>query len=137
MITEMVVRKARKLGADDVIATFITGETKQIRFANNSISVLQNWDLNKLNIFISLKKKIVRTTLDDVSENNVEKTVRNLIKIAKVILPKQDYFGIAEGKFKYKNIKDGFDNRIENVSEECIDYVDAAKNKALEFSRRT
>ena len=137
MITEKVVKYAKKLGADDVVATLVSGETRQIRFANNSVSVLQNWSLNKLNIFLSVKKRIVRTTLDDISENKVESAIKNLIKISKQILPKTDYHGIAEGKFKYQKVKDGFDKKIAGMSEECVDIVEASINKALEYSKRT
>jgi PmbA protein len=137
MIAEFVIKKAKKLGADDVIANFITGETKQIRFANNSISVSQIWPINKLSFFIAIKNKILTTTLDDVSETNVERTIKKLIATSKFVSPKKDYYGIADGKYKYKPIKDSFDKRIENISEECVDFVEAAKNKALEYSKRT
>jgi len=130
-----IVKKALRLGADDVIVESLKGKFNQVKFANNTITVSQGWDIFRYNIFLTLKKRIVNTTIYDISKKSIEKTVKSLVKAAKLIKPNKDYFGIAKGPFRYKPVGELYDKKIENVS--GVDIVESAVNSALQYSKKT
>jgi len=129
------IKFALKNGANDVVIEKNLSETKQVRFANNNIQIFKNWNTEIIRIFLSCNKKIVNTTIFDVSEKSVKNTISNLIKSAKFIKPNQDYAGIAEGPFKYKKIPKNFDKKIVNIN--LLDITEKIINSALENSKNT
>jgi len=128
-----LIKFALKEGADDIIIEKNSGETKQIRFANNSITILNKWDMTIYKIFLSLKKRIISTMLFDASEESVKDSIKSLIKNARLLQPNEEYFGIAEGPFKYKLIKNTFDKKVINA--DVADLANAIINSALENSK--
>jgi len=130
-----LIRFALKEGADDVIIEKDRGETKQIKFANNSIAVSQKWNMESYKIFIACKKKIITTVLFDTSEETLKNSIRNLIKNAKLLQENKNYLGIANGPFKYKPVAKLFDKKIINA--DTTDMVEAMINSALKNSKNT
>jgi len=130
-----LIKFALREGADDVIVEKNVGETKQVKFANNSIAVSQNWIMETYKIFIAFKKRIISTILFDTSEEAVKNSIKNLIRNAKMLQENKDYFGIAKGPFKYKPIPKTFDKKIINA--DTNDIVEAMINSALENSKNT
>jgi len=131
-----VIKRAQSLGAEDVVIEILKGETNQMRFANNSISVIQNWQTERMKIFLAWKKRVVRTVVFDLSDKFLDSTLHKLIKILRITKPNLNYRGISDKKYKYKKIKYGYDRRIANLGEDTIDYIDAAMNAALENSKK-
>jgi PmbA protein len=129
------VKFALKQGADDVVIEKVDGEMKQVRFANNAVKICQNWDISKYEIFLSYKKRIMNTTVFDISEDSVKNSIKTLVKSAKMIKPNLEYFGIAKGPFKYKQIPRAYDKKIINAP--IIDIVESMINSALEYSKNT
>lgn len=130
-----LIKFALKEGADDVIIEKNIGETKQIKFANNSIVVSQKWNMETYKIFIACKKRIISTILFDTSEDSLKSSIRNLIKNAKMLQENKEYFGVAKGPFKYKPIAKSFDKKIINA--DTTDIVETMINSALENSKNT
>lgn len=130
-----LIKFALNEGADDVIIVKNVGEEKQVRFANNSITVSQKWVIESYEVFIACKKRIIDTTLFDTSEESLKNSIRNLIKNAKMLQPSKDYFGIAKGPFKYKPVPRMFDKKI--IDADTTDIVESMINAALENSKIT
>jgi len=130
-----ILKFVLKEGAEDVVLERVKGIMKQVRFANNSITISQTWDLFFYKLFLTWKNRVMNTVIYDVSDNSVKKTVRNLIKISKLIQPNQNYFGIAEGPFRYKRVLNIYDKKIENIDE--TDIIRSAINSALQNSKKT
>lgn len=130
-----LIKFALKEGADDVIIEKNIGETKQVKFANNSIAVSQNWSMENYKIFIACKKKIISTMLFDTTENSLKNSIKSLIKNAKMLQENKEYFGIAKGPFKYKPVAKTFDKKIINA--DTTDIVETMINAALENSKNT
>lgn len=129
------IKFALKNGADDVVIEKSIDETKQIRFANNNVQIFNIWSTVTYEIFLSHKKRIVNTVVFDNSEKAIKEAIKNLIKYTKIIMPNQEYFGIAEGPFKYKKIPKFFDKKIVNAN--LLDITDKMINAALENSKNT
>ena len=145
-IGKYVVDKALKLGADDVVVTIKPAVTKQIRFANNEITLSTTWDTVDVGVFLAYKKRLISSNLNNPSlsetfssmggktnltKDSVDKFLGRMTKVAKVLAPKEDYYGIANGPFKYKPIKDSYDKKIENLGEKTVDFVEDVINAAV------
>lgn len=131
-IPENAVAKALKLGADDAVCKVSVSNTKQVRFTNNEIVSTNIYDKIGGSIFLSVKKKIVASDVDDLSQ--LDSALSDLIKLARNMKENKDYFGIAEGKFKYR--KPEFDRKIPKLNEELVDYVTEGINAALSAGAR-
>ncbi len=129
------VKKSIKEGADDAIAHKFTISREQIKFANNSIAITKKWDTEYLDLFLARNKRLVTTSINDFSKTNVDKTIRRLVKITKIIKPNKDYNGIAAGPFRYKRIRELYDKKVYYAS--TVDFLEAAVNAALENSKKT
>lgn len=126
--------KLLKLGADEVIVSESSQEASQVKFVNNKIAKTGTEILIGLSIFLTKNKKIASTTIRDPSKKTADETIKDLIKFIKYAKPKEDYYGIAKGPFKYKEIKELYDKNISNVDE--VDYVKNAIDTSSEIGAK-
>jgi len=130
-INSFILKKAKEMGFGDVVVVSKESGRRQVRFANNEITVAKFWHEKKAELFVEMDKRIAGTTITDMSEQNIEETLKTLHATLKNMEPKKDYFGIAEGPFEYRAIPETFDKRIVEL-DEPNEYVERAINKALE-----
>ena len=107
-----IKKELQKRGATDIIIATSQTNADQIKFTNNKISTTQTWKADKIDIFIAIGKRIATTSLKEFTDNGINKTVNELIALAKNAPPNEDYSCIAKGPFKYKNIDDLYDKKI-------------------------
>jgi len=134
MIT-YAIKKAGKLGATDAVASLTKESRSQIRFANNTMTTLQNWDTERLEIFLSFNKRIVSTMLDVVTKKAIDGALLTLAKLAKSAKPKEDFGGIADGPFKYGKSAGGYDRKVLDC--DIADKVEAAIQTSLRKAKKT
>ena len=150
-IAEYILKELKKKDVDDIVVNINKINASQIKFSDNKIVKTGSEILVNLNIFIVKDKKIVATSLKDyntgeektispsnlkqINKKNADQVINNLIRFSKNVKPNKDYFGIAEGPFKYKEIKDSYDKKVLNINE--IDLMNKGINAALENSSRT
>ena len=130
-LAHYVKEKLLKLRADDVIISLNKSKASQIKFVNNKIAKTGTESLVDMDIFLTKDKKITLTTLKDVSKKSADNTIRKVMQFIKHLAPKEDYFGIAQGPFKYKELKNVYDERISKLNEKAVNYVEDAINIAL------
>ncbi|WP_297419272.1 TldD/PmbA family protein [Thermococcus sp.] len=130
-VNELILKKAKELGFSDVVVLSHEGNRRQVRFANNEITVAKNWHERKVELFVELEKRVAGTTITELSEENIERTLKTLLSSMKGMSPKEDYYGIAEGPFEYRDIPETFDKSIVGL-DEPNEYVERAINAALE-----
>ncbi len=123
-----IVEKALDMGAGDVICTLSESDTKQIRFANNSITASKSWSSKVLGIFLVKDKRVVATDISDFSK--IDTSLEDLMKLAGVMEKSQNYQGVAKGKFDYR--ASDMDHRIPGLLDELYEYVDVAITAALD-----
>lgn len=117
MEPEKVVEKALALGAQDAVVQATHGHTVQVKFANSQSEVIQGWNHDRLEIFLSVNKKITSTTITAQDDEGVEEVLEKLIARARIATPKEDYYGIASGPFKYRKIRGLFDRKIKELQD--------------------
>lgn len=123
---------ALNAGATDVVVKGISSQNQQVRFSNNKIDISKTWQENMFKVFLAYKSRVVATEIWDV--NTIEKTIQNLVTMAKMSKENPDYAGIAQGPFSYDSIKS--DSQLKELTD-VSDYVLAAVNKALENANNT
>jgi len=134
-ISSYIVDLALKKGATDVVAELHNEQRIMIRFSNNEVTVSKSYDESLISIFLMIKNRRAATTVPISSTQNLEKTVENLVKIAKITPPAELYAPLPEGPFSYdpKLLRA---SRVSLNPERLIGYVEEAINSALEEGAR-
>jgi PmbA protein len=127
--TELMVKKAKSLGADEVIAKTTFGKYRQTRFSNNEIDISVAWDEYVTDVALVWNKRLVATEIRDFQ--NSEKRIEDLFKLAKVSKENPHYGGIAKGKFNYsKPLADEQLRSFERHSDYVHEAIEAAQKEA-------
>jgi len=129
---EFVVDQAKELGADDCVATVTKSLARQLKFVNNEIATSKAWDFVNTNVFMSVGKRIISSTIRETDEARIREAVKSLLAVAGKMQPKKDYNGIAKGPFQYREIQETFDQKVASLAEGGVDIVSSAVDKALE-----
>lgn len=127
--TEEIVKKAKSLGADEVIAKTTFGKYRQSRFSNNEIDTTVAWNDYVTDITLSWKKRVVTTQVRNFQ--NVDGQMKQLFEIAKVSKENPMFGGFAKGKFKYApSSADRKVAELEDPSRYIFEGIEAAKREA-------
>ncbi len=126
-LVSLIVKEAKKGGAEDVAATCITEDVKMIRFANNEITVSKAWLSSTINFMIVLKKKVAIASIEDISKGSIKKAVHSLLEIAKSTKPNKEYEKLPRGPFSY--VSNPTSESIQ--TSKLVEYTKDAINSAL------
>jgi PmbA protein len=127
--TEDIVKKAKSLGADEVIAQTVFGRYRQTRFSNNQIDITVAWNDYTTDVALSWKKRFVATEIHDFQK--IDERVKKLFQLAKVSKENPQWGGVAKGKFTYSRSKaDRTLEDIENQSNYVSEAIEAARKEA-------
>ena len=134
----LFMRELKAHGADDAVLNLSSDESLLVKFSNSAISNVKRWDLTMLSVFASFGKRIVVTTVRDVSKKGLKAAAGHLGHAAKHLVPNGSYRGIADGPFTYKSVPRLFDQKIadrdhaEEFSLSAVgDIFDAAKARGV------
>lgn len=117
---------------DDVIVHLSDIKNQQIKFANNTISATKTYHATDIGIFGAKDSRIVLTSLNDLSEEGIAKVIGKIKKFVSAQEKNMEYKGIAKGPFKYKNIPELYDKKIEDLEESAVDLVDKGIHAACD-----
>jgi PmbA protein len=107
--TEEIVKKAKSLGADEVIAKTTVGKYRQVRFSGNQVDITVAWNDYVTDVYLAWKKRVVATEIHDF--HDVDANIKRLIDLAKVSGENRTFGGFAKGSFHYA--KSQADKRLE------------------------
>lgn len=103
-LSKAIIRECMKGKADDVVVGVETSENSQVKYSNNKIITTENSKSTNVMVFVSMKKRVVLTTIKDATMSAAVKSAKDLIKFAKTLPKNNDYRGIADGPFKYRKL---------------------------------
>jgi PmbA protein len=127
--TEEIVKKGMTLGANEVIAKTVFGRNRQIRFSNNQIDTSVAWNYYITDVVLSWKKRVVATHIPNFQ--NVDQSVKNLFRLAKVSKENPIHGGFAKGQFNYQKSKaDKNIVNLENPAGYVFEAIEAARKEA-------
>ena len=127
--TEEIVKKAKGLGADEVIAKTTLGKYRQVRFSNNQVDITVAWNDYTTDLALAWKKRLVATQIHDF--HDVDASLKQLIGLAKVSQENPTFGGFAKGSFQYtKSQPDEKLEDLENPTELVFEAINAAEKEA-------
>jgi predicted Zn-dependent protease len=127
--TEEIIKKAKGLGADEVVASTVFGKYRQVSFSNNQIDITVAWNDYTTNVILAWKKRVVATQIHDFRESDA--SLKQLMKLVKVSEENPTFGGFAKGTFRY--VKSRADKKIanpENLTDYVFAAIEAAKKEA-------
>ena len=126
--TEGIVKKAKALGADEVIARTTFGRYRQERFSNNQVDITVAWNDYVTDVSLAWKKRVVATQIHDFQE--VDPSIKRLLELAKVSKENPMFGGFAKGSFRYA--KSNADKKLQDLddpSEYVLEAIGAAEKE--------
>jgi PmbA protein len=127
--TEEIVKKAKTLGADEVVAKTAIGKYRQVRFSNNQVDITVAWNDYSTDVALAWKKRLVATEIH--SFDDVDASIKQLLKLAKVSEENPAFGGFAEGSFRYaKSRADRKLEALESPSEYVSEAIESAEREA-------
>ncbi len=124
-----IVKKAKKLGADEAIARTTLGKYRQIRFSNNQIDTTVAWNDYTTDLALAWKKRLVATQIHDFEYN--DSSIKRILDLAKIARENPFFGGFAEGHFKYvENNADTKLRELEDPAGYVFEAIDAAQKEA-------
>ncbi|MAG45198.1 MAG: TldE-like protein [Nanoarchaeota archaeon] len=148
-ILDYLMKELKKKKVDEAVLSFVTNNSRQIKFANNKIVKTGVEELKDVGVFVVKDKKIVSTGFRDVmgepgtgtaeftniNKKQVRAFMRKLMSYLKAVSPKEDYNGLNNKKFRYKEVSGIYDSKVEAVDD--VDIVEKGINAALKEAKRT
>lgn len=126
--TEEIVTKAKKLGADEVVAKTTFGKYRQVRFSNNQVDITVAWNDYVTDVALAWKKRVVATQIHDFKD--IDASIKQLLGLAKVSAENPMFGGFAKGKFRYPKSKaDGKLEDLGSPTELVFEAISAAKKE--------
>jgi len=116
--TEEIVKKAKALGADEVIARTTFGRYRQERFSNNQVDITVAWNDYVTDVNLAWKKRIVATQIHNFQE--VDASIKRLLELAKVSKENPLFGGFAKGSFRYA--RSNADKKLQDL-DDPTEYV--------------
>jgi PmbA protein len=116
--TEEIVKKAKSIGADEVIARTTFGKYRQVRFSNNQVDTTVAWNDYVTDVALVWKKRVVAGQIHDFKD--VDANIKNLFGLAKVSAENPTFGGFAKGTYKYAKKK--ADEKLKDL-DSPTDYV--------------
>ncbi len=133
-IQDYLLKQLMKI-AEDAVITLQSNKSMQIKYYNNELCGITKWNHHNMEIFANIKKRILITSLKEMTKESADKTIQKIQEYAKHVTPNKEYNGIAKGPFKYKEINETYDKKIadilENQSDRAIEIVNEAIEQAL------
>jgi PmbA protein len=126
--TEGIVKKAKALGADEVIAKTTFGRYRQARFSNNQVDITVAWNDYVTDVSLAWKKRVVATQIHNFQE--VDPSIKRLLELAKVSKENPMFGGFAKGSFRYA--KSNADKKLQDLddpSEYVLEAIGAAEKE--------
>jgi PmbA protein len=126
--TEEIVKKAKALGADEVIARTTFGNYRQARFSNNQVDITVAWNDYVTNVNLAWKKRVVASQIHNFQD--VDASIKRLFELAKVSKENPMFGGFAKGNFHYA--KSNADKKLQDLndpSEYVFEAIGAAEKE--------
>ena len=131
-LAELALKEALALGVDEAAVAAIRSVNRQVRFANNEVTVSKTWDALELHVLLAKDKRLVITSLSNVEPEAIRAALKDLMSLLAVMKERPDYAPLPEGPFEYEPIPGLYDERLATLAEGAVDLVEAAINSALE-----
>lgn len=128
--SKLFMKELKKKGADDIVIKENNTHSYQIKFYNSKIDIVKEYDFKTMSVFVSKGKKTFLTTVKNLDPKNLRKKAADIMKFISM-LTDTDYYGIADGPFRYRSNKGMFNKEIANL-QKAIRLCESAISTAMD-----
>lgn len=123
-LNELAMAVAKKLGVDDAVVLSVNGSEKIVRFANNSVTLVNQTEETELMVYLARDKRRIIAGTSDPEEANVKRFVTDLHTSLKGV-PRADYSPLPDERRSYRSAT-RVDRKIANVEEQLPELAGEA-----------
>jgi PmbA protein len=126
-VANLALKEGKGSGCSDV--SVIAGDTNssQVRFSNNTITLVNNVRNVTLDVYLAKDMKRIVGSTYNPTEEGVKKFVHNLLASCEALPPSEDYTPLPQGPFRYQKSAN-FDRKVAQAP--LVDHVKQALDKA-------
>ena len=129
-LNERAVSVARKLGVDDAVALSANSADSMIRFANNSVSVVNRVEEAELSVYLARDGRRAIASTSNLDPAAIRRFVTDLHGTLRG-LPKSEYVPLPARASKYKPSRLSYDSKLEDVDAELPALTKEAVDSSL------
>jgi PmbA protein len=134
-LNQTAISTAKQLDVDDAVALSARSADNMIRFANNSVSVVNRIEEAELSVYLAKDRRRAIASTSNLQAAAVKQFVRDLFASMKG-LTESEYVPLPSKASKYAPSRTSFDKRIENADEELPELAGVAIDSALKAGGR-
>ena len=128
-IAGIALKEATAAGCSDVSVLASRSDDSQVRFSNNSISLVNNVRNVLLDVYVAKDKKRIVGQTYNPTERGIKSFIASLISSCESLPPSEDHAPLPQGPFRYAS-QGNFDPRVAE-SNELVSYVKQAIDAGL------
>ena len=129
-LNERAVSAAAKLGVDDAVALSANSAESMIRFANNSVSVVNRVEEAELTVYLARDGRRAIASTSNLEPAAVKRFVADLHGSLKGLL-KSEYVPLPGRAVRYTPSRLGYDRRLEDIDTEVPELAKQAIDASL------
>jgi len=129
-LNEHAISTAKGLNVDDAVALSARSADSMIRFANNSVSVVNRVEEAELSVYLAKDRRRAIASTSNLEPAAVRSFVRDLFASMKG-LPASEYVPLPDRPAKYSPSRFGYDKKLEDVDERLPGMAKTAIESAL------
>ncbi len=129
-LNENAVSAAAKLGAEDAVALSAVGKDRMIRFANNSVTTVNQVEEAELTVYLAKAKRRAIASTSNLEPSSVRKFVSDLFDSLKG-LPVSAYVPLPDKATKFSPSPIGLDKKLEGAGKELPELAKSAISASL------
>jgi PmbA protein len=119
-VSEIAFAAARRLSCEDVSIISSKSNDSQVRFANNTITLVNNVRNLTMAVYVSKQRKRIIGATYNPTQQGIERFVEKLVKSCESLPQSEDYVPLPKGPFSY-NGHANYDPKVEDAP--LVDYV--------------
>lgn len=128
-VAQLAFDRAKELGADDVSVISSLSNENQVRFANNSITLVNSVRDITVEVYLSIAKKRVIGSSYNPTESGIRRFVENLASSCRALPDSPDYTPLPTGPFSYSPSHANCDSAI--LDAPFVEFAKEAIGRAL------
>jgi PmbA protein len=137
-IVDQAVEYGKKLGAREVAAAVTREKRKMLKFANDSVTVVQSWDQTVPTVYMLSERKRAAARVENPSIDALKEVMKTLKAAMDINKSGEVQSTLPKGPFKYEPVPQIFDARIPKMTDELVDLAEEAMKAArAEGARRS
>ncbi len=129
-LNQDAVSTAVRLGVEDAVALSAKSKDRMIRFANNSVTTVNEVEEAELTVYIAKAKRRAIASTSNLESSSVKRFVSDLFASLKG-LPVSEYVPLPDKATKYSPSPLGFDRKLDGVGKELPELAKDAITASL------